>query len=70
MILSKFTPDFKEKWTFFSIERTCLQTNAVELSKWLTDAALVNDQLIAKQSHEPKGAAETRKLNHIHQTKA
>ena len=36
----------------------------VQLIEWLTD------QLIAKRSHEPRGANETRKLNHIHQTKA
>ena len=32
--------------------------------------ALVHNQLIAKRSHEPRGATETRKLNHIHRRKA
>ena len=45
------------------------QSNAVELSEWLIDVALEHDQLIAKRNHKPRGATETRKINHIHQTK-
>ena len=33
MILSKFQPDLKGKWTFFSIERKCSQSNMVELGE-------------------------------------
>ena len=40
----------------------------VELSEWLTVLALVLDQLSAKRSHEHRGATETQKLDHTHQT--
>ena len=69
MTLSKFPPDLKEKWTFFSIERKCSQSNVVELSKWLDDVAWVHNQLIAKRIHVPRGETEIWKLNRIHQTK-
>ena len=49
MILSIFPPGLRVKWTFFSIERNCLQLNVVELSEWLTDVALEHDQLIEKR---------------------
>ena len=45
------------------------QPNVVELNEWLTDVALVRNQIIAKRSHEPRGTTKTRKLNHIHKKK-
>ena len=45
------------------------QSNVVELSECLIDVALEHDQLIAKRNHKPRGATETRKINHIHHTK-
>ena len=41
----------------------------VELSEWLTDVALVYNQLIAKRSHDSRGATAIRKLNDIQQSK-
>ena len=50
-----------------SQSKVFITKNVVELSEWLSDVALVHDQLTAKRSNEPRGAAKTRKLNHIHQ---
>ena len=46
-ILSKLPPDLKGKWIFFSIEKKFSQPNVNELSEWLTDEAVVHNQIIA-----------------------
>ena len=62
VILAKLPPDLKEKWTFFDFERRHSEPNVAELSEWLTDVALEQDQLIAK-CRESRFATGSRKQN-------
>ena len=65
MKLVNLLRDLKEKWTFFDIERRHSEPNNAELSEWLTDVALVHNQLNAKRSHESKTATDSWKKNKV-----
>ena len=56
VILAKLPPDLKEKRTFFNFERRQSEPNVAEASEWLAEVASVHNQLIAKRSHESRGA--------------